>query len=156
MVTQLFCVKTPVDDETSQSEAPFRIANPSVDCNSRLVTIILSLSLPLPKSKILSNKVAFPVNLTTATAVKPPWLAILNLNAPPSTCCSFVRLKFSAPRPETPASGTNTGRAITLLRTHTHIPPSDEMGGVVQPPAPAEFSAYNMRSPVLVFVFPMP
>jgi len=52
-VTQLFCVKTSLDDQTAQSEAPFRISNPSVDCNSLLVTRILSLSLPLSKSNMV-------------------------------------------------------------------------------------------------------
>jgi hypothetical protein len=45
---------------------------------------ILSSFEPLAKSNTLSELLAVPLNMTTATAVKPPFVAMLKACAPPS------------------------------------------------------------------------
>jgi len=79
-----------------------------VDVAILAIIIFLSRS-PLPKSKIRSYDPGVPVNFTTATAVKPPFVAIFNVCEPPSIYCNNALSKGTAPPlPAGPAEISNT------------------------------------------------
>ena len=88
-----------------------------------LVTITLFIGAPLPRSIILTSLVTVPVNRTTATIVKPPFVAILKVRGPASRYCDLVLLKLTCPLPFGPPVALYVGRMAdpraTLLRVNT-------------------------------------
>jgi len=74
---------------TRQFEPTFKICQCNAAFDSCLPRIILSLEGTLKKSKIHSKEPTL-VNLTTATAVKPPFVVILKVCEPPSISCPVV------------------------------------------------------------------
>jgi len=87
---------------TAQLASVFQIPNARVVPPLLHITI-LSLPAPLTKSNILSASLAVPLNMTTATAVKPPFVAMLNVCAPPSRYWLRARSNVTAPVPLGPA-----------------------------------------------------
>jgi hypothetical protein len=71
---------------------------------------MLSLSGPFPRSIILSQLPTVPVNRTTDTIVRPPFVAIFKVRDPASRYCDFVRSKVTWPLPSGPPSALYTGR----------------------------------------------
>jgi len=67
----------------------------------------------LPKSNILSDAPTDPVNLNTATAVKPPLVLIFNTREPPFRDCDDVREKLVESYKMAPSLATNVGLVPT-------------------------------------------
>jgi len=60
-----------------------------------------------------SQAATIPVNRTTVTIVKPPFVAILNVRDPASRNCKFARLKLTCPLPFGPPVGLYVGNVPT-------------------------------------------
>jgi len=98
IVIQLFCTIIEVMFTLHISTVfPFMIPKLMVRLDSCLHNKILSDSGPFPKSMIRSHALNTPVNLANATAVNPPFVAILNVWAPVSRCCENALSKVTAP-----------------------------------------------------------
>jgi hypothetical protein len=82
---------------------------------------MLLLLFEFPMSTIISKKPAVCVNLTTATIVTPPFVAILKVRAPASRYCDLVLSKLTWPLPFGPPAALYVGMIPTaaLLRVDT-------------------------------------
>ena len=63
----------------------------------------------MPRSIILSHVEIDPVNRTTVTIVKPPFVAMLKLRDPASRYCDLLRSKLTWPLPFGPPIGSYVG-----------------------------------------------
>lgn len=74
-------------------------------------------------SKIVSVFIEVPLNRSTVTIVKPPFVAVLNVRGPASRYCSKARSKLTCPLPFGPPSALYVGRGedptAALLRVNT-------------------------------------
>jgi len=64
---------------------------------------------PFPKSMIRSQAATLPVNRTTVTIVKPPFVSILKVRDPAFKNCELARLKLTCPFPNGPPVGLYVG-----------------------------------------------
>jgi hypothetical protein len=82
---------------------------------------MLLVSCPLPKSTILSKFPTLPVNRTTVTIVKPPFVAILKVRDPAFKNCEFARLKLTCPFPLGPPVALYVGSVPTAASPRVEI-----------------------------------
>jgi hypothetical protein len=107
MVYHAFCAIPPPAASTVRADptnSPTYIPPPILPTN------ILSCPLPFPKSIILSKLAVSPENRTTATIVRPPFVAIFNVCLPASMYCDLVRSKKTWPLPFGPPVALYVGR----------------------------------------------
>jgi len=113
MVIQEFCVIIPARFWYITVDAPsFMIVTPKSPPLS-LFIIILFMGAPLPSSRNLSQSAGVPPKRTTATIVKPPFVAIFKVRDPASRYWDLVRSKLTCPLPLGPPVGLYVGTVPT-------------------------------------------
>jgi hypothetical protein len=83
---------------------------------------------PLPRSIILSNPPAFVVNRTTATTVRPPFVAILKVRGPASRYCDLVLSKLRWPLPFGPPRALYVGTFPIAALVRVDIDANEGLG----------------------------
>ena len=82
----------------------------------------------LPKSIIISQLPMVDVKLTTATIVRPPFVAILNVRDPASRNCELARLKLTCPLPLGPPRALYVGTVPTAALFRVDIDANEGFG----------------------------
>ena len=109
----------------------------------------------IPRSISRSHVLDCPVNRTTVTNVRPPFVAILKVRDPASRYCDLVRSKLTCPLPFGPPAALYVGMVPTAALFLVEIDANEGLGVRAMNLAQAvvEYAAMTFTAPVTHVIF---